>query len=424
MSMIKEYKVIILILAFALCFVLNDNAYAANGFRSLGFSARDSAMAGATTASSEDTSCLVKNPAGLVRIGNRVDVDYENIIFHDVTLDTEGPVSLPFPPPFDRYVNAGVKQQSNINYIPAGNAGVSYRVPGTDKYPVSVGCGLFTISGMALNYAAPRLNLNAFGVGSDYDKMIDMRSMRIAPGIAVGFTDKLFFGAAANINIQALRTNMIKTGVFPFEETAGGGDWDFAPGAGFTLGVLYQFNEMLALAASYESHEWMGHHYKYKDVLPYVDEPPIISAGISFKPIKEWEFTYDTRYINWTDVKFLRIAPKDGGLGWRDQWVFAVGSEYTYKDKLKLRIGYDYGRSQIQPNVVFANALTPLIIEHHITTGLSYSITKNLSADLTWEHHFQNSMVDDGGDSTDSIGNGTRVSGAVDIISVGLGYKF
>ena len=60
----------------------------------------------------------------------------------------------------------------------------------------------------------------------------------------------------------------------PFNsETAGGGNWDFAAGAGFTLGLLYKFNEMLNLGASYESHTWMR-HYDYKDYVPRIDEPP------------------------------------------------------------------------------------------------------------------------------------------------------
>jgi len=414
---------ILLAVAIAVCFSPVQSVYAANASRMIGFSARDEAMAGATTASTEDTSCLVKNPAGLVRIGNRIDASYENILLHDVTLRPQGR-PIPLAPIFN-FTNADMIEQSNINYLPGGNAGVSYRIPGTDKYPISVGIGAFTIGGMALNYPSPRLNtavLNPTG-NNNYDKMLDLRSMRIAPGIAVGFTDKLSFGATANIELQGLRTNLAE--VPGLTETGGAGDWDFAPGAGFTVGLLYQFNDMLNLGASYESHGWMGDHYKYKAVLPYIDEPPIVNFGIAFKPIKNWEFTYDTRYINWTDVKLARNAPKDGGFGWTDQWVFATGSEYTtFKDKLKLRLGYMYGKSPIQPNVIFTNALMPLILEHHLTTGFSYLLTKNLSLDFAWEHHFFNAMTDNGGDSADAIGTGTKVTAAVDILAAGLSYKF
>jgi long-subunit fatty acid transport protein len=100
-------------------------------------------------------------------------------------------------------------------------------------------------------------------------------------GIAVAFTDKLSFGATANIDIQALRANLAHSitpvGLTLFDQTAGEGDWDFSVGAGFTVGLLYEMSDMLNLGASYESHGWQGHHYKYKDCLPYIDEPPIIN---------------------------------------------------------------------------------------------------------------------------------------------------
>ena len=428
MGVVKKYKAIIFVLAFIIFLVSNESAYAGNASRMLGFSPRDQGMAGATTASSEDTSCLVRNPAGLVRIGNRIDASYENILFHDVTMHTEGPSQPALGGA--SYANNGLRQKSNINYIPGGNAGVSYRIPGADKYPVSVGFGIFTIGGMADNYASSRLNTALMANGGNYDKMVDLRTMRFAPGIAAAFNDKLSFGVTANIDLQALRTNLahsIKGAVAPplFAETSGGGKWDITAGAGFTLGLLYRYNEMLSLGASYESHNWQQHHHKYEDCLPYIDEPPIVNVGISIKPIKNLELTYDTRYINWTDVKLARLTPSQGGFGWRDQWVFAVGSEYTtFKDKLKLRLGYNYGRSPIQHNVVFANALMPVIVEHHLTTGFSYFFTKDLSLDCAWEHHFRNVMADYGGDSGDVIGTGTKVTAAADVISVGLGYKF
>ena len=413
----KKVAFILLLLAVSVMFVSASDLYAGNGSRLIGFSTRDEGMGGATTASSEDMSCLVKNPAGLVRIGNRIDVSYENILLHDVTMNTYGGTTS--------YVNNGSTQTSNINYIPGGNAGISYRVPGTDKYPVSVGVGFFTIGGMADNYPSSRLNTALLANGGDYDKMVDMRTMRVAPGIAAAFNDKLSFGATANIDVQALRCNLAHAAGGAFAQTAGSGDWDTTVGAGFTLGLLYKFNDMISLGTSYESHNWQGHHYKYKDCLPYIDEPPIINAGISIKPIKDLELTYDTRFINWTDVKIAENSPDNGGFGWKDQWVFAVGSEYTtFKDKLKLRLGYNYGRSPIQRDVVFANALLPVIVEHHLTTGFSYYITKALSMDFAWEHGFKNSMSDKGGDAADAIGTGTKVTAAVDILTLGLGYKF
>lgn len=422
----RKSKAIIftLVVVFAACLTVSDYAYAGNGLRMLGFSTRDSAMAGATTASSEDTSCLVRNPAGLSRIGNRIDAEYMNILPYDVTMHTEGPVSAALGVPL---ANVGTRQKSDVGYIPGVNAGASYSLPGISEHPISVGIGAFTIAGVAVDFPHPRLNPALSG---DYDEMVDLRILRIAPGFAIELTDKLSFGMTGNFEIQGLKTDMatntlnLTTGRYP--ETAGGGKWDFAVGGGFTAGLLYQLNDMFSVGASYESHGWMRDHYRYKDVLPYIDEPPVINLGLSFKPVKQLELTYDTRYINWTDVKLARIKPNQGGFGWQDQWVFAIGGEYTTcNEKLKLRLGYNYGKSPIQQRVAFANALLPVIVEHHLTAGFSYNITKNLSADLTWEHHFFNTMDDQGdGDVYSQLGQGTKITAAGDVISVGVGYKF
>ncbi|MFA5142946.1 MAG: outer membrane protein transport protein [Candidatus Omnitrophota bacterium] len=423
--MFKRYYIfIVLLIGGILILSVNESAYASNATRELGFSARDSAMAGATTASPYDTSCLVKNPAGLVWIGNRIDAMYQSILPHDVTMETQGGTVPSAAAPLNAVALPAVGQivESNVDYLPGVDAGISYRIPGTDKYPTSVGCGIFTIAGLRSNFTSPRLNTFYMREGT-YETMMDLRSVRVAPGIAVAFNDKLSFGGTGNIAIQALRSNMARS--LDFLETRGNANWDLTAGGGFTLGLLYKFSKMLNLGASFESHTWMGYHDKYKDCLHLIDEPPVVNVGIAFKPIENFEFTYDTRYINWTDVKICNRSPIQGGFGWGDQWVFAVGGEYTYKDKVKLRLGYNYGKSPIQSNVVFANALLPLVMEHHLTTGFSYFLTKDLSLDFVWEHHFKGVQTDNGaGDIYSAAGRGTKVTAAAEIISAGLGYKF
>jgi hypothetical protein len=228
--MCNRCKAIIFILI-VMCAALSGNAYAGNGTRFIGFSARDSAMAGATTASPEDTSCLVRNPAGLLQSGNRADIEYLNIIPHDVKMNTEGravnlPVSL---------ANINREQDSTVRYIPAGDAGVSYRIPGMDKHPVAIGLGIFTMCGIAVDYPSSRIN-GLLIANNVYDRQVDLRSMRIAPGLAVGLTDKLFFGATGNIGIQGLRTDLAKSS--DLQETAGSGKWDFTAGGGLLSGFF------------------------------------------------------------------------------------------------------------------------------------------------------------------------------------------
>ena len=92
---------------------------------------------------------------------------------------------------------------------------------------------------------------------------------------------------------------------------------------------------------------------------------------------------------------------------------------------LKVRAGYNYGKSPIQRRFVFANALLPLVVEDHFTTGLSFFITRDLSLDVVWEHHFFNAMADHGeGDIYSRNGVGTKVTAAAEVIGAGIGYKF
>jgi len=383
----------------------------------LGFSARDSAMAGATTASAKDTSCLVKNPAGLIYAGNRIDAEYLNIIFHDVKMDTEGqPAGHAFS-----LSEVGRRQKSTQNYLPGMDAGISYRVPGDSEHPIAVGLGIFTMAGMAVDFPASRANEIVIP-NSAYDRKVDLRSLRIAPGVATKLMDNLAFGATLNIAIQGLRTDLART---DFKETNGSNKWDTGYGGGLSAGLLYKLNEKINLGASYESQTWGLYHHKYKDVLYHMDQPSVANVGISFKPTGKLELTYDTRYIRWTDVKTARLKPAEGGFGWRNQWVFALGSEYSCNKRLKLRLGYNYGRSPIPDDVIFANALFPVIVEHHATMGFSYMLKENLSLDFSWEHHFLGASADNGkGDIYSQNGVGTKITGAADIVGIGLGYTF
>ncbi|MBM3582096.1 MAG: hypothetical protein FJX37_09045, partial [Alphaproteobacteria bacterium] len=80
----------------------------------------------------------------------------------------------------------------------------------------------------------------------------------------------------------------------------------------------------------------------------------------------------DVKHIAWQSVKSIGgKEPADGGFGWHNQFVFAVGAAYEVTDKLTGRIGYNYGKSPIDEEHLFANFLFPAISEHHLTAGAS-----------------------------------------------------
>jgi long-chain fatty acid transport protein len=77
-------------------------------------------------------------------------------------------------------------------------------------------------------------------------------------------------------------------------------------------------------------------------------------------------------------------------MNWEDQWVFAIGAEYTLLPEQALRCGYNYGKSPVPD----AN-LTPLfpgIVEHHLTLGYGV-VTRQWGFDFGWEHAFEHSQT-------------------------------
>jgi long-chain fatty acid transport protein len=353
---------------------------------------------------------MMKNPAGLVRIGNQINVEYMSLL-PNVTLHTEGALA-----------NAGLRQKSRIGYIPAGNAGISYYMPDTFPFPVSIGVGGYTLSGLGAAY--PESRLTQFFV-QKYDRMLVMNTMRTTPTVSMAINDRLSVGLAGNIDIGSMKTDLTTSAQFGYRETTGSGKWDHAYGGGFTAGILYRATDMVALGASYESQSWMSYFDKYKDVLHYVTQPQVINLGVSVKPVKKLELTFDTRWIDWLSVKAARRGPIQGGFGWKNQWVLAAGGEFSVDEKLKLRGGYNYAPSPIKRDVVFANALVSVIMEHHLTTGFSYALNEEFSLDFAWEHHFMNAISDNGeGDSYSQNGNGTKMTASADVIGVGITWHY
>ncbi|HNX90733.1 MAG TPA: outer membrane protein transport protein [Candidatus Omnitrophota bacterium] len=410
---LKKYIAMITVL----CFVFSNSAFATNGTRMIGFSARDSGMGGATTASVGDTSCMLRNPANLVRVKNQVNLEYLNILPY-ATMHTEGALS-----------NAGLRQVSRVDYIPAANGGVSYYIPDMFPCPISIGIGAFTLAGLGVAFTEPRVNTAAL-LGAQlvqkYDRMFVANTIRTTPTVSLALTDKLSLGLTGNIDVASEKTDLTAGSQFGYRETSGSGKWSHAYGGGFTTGILYQATDMVALGAGYESQSFMSYYDDYKDTgVHYITQPQVVNMGISIKPVKQWEVTFDTRWIDWLSVKAAARGPVQGGFGWKDQWVLATGTEYTFNDKFKVRAGYNYAKSQINEDVVFANALLGLIMEHHLTTGFSYKILENLSFDFAWEHHFRNTMADNGkGDQYSQLGEGTKISTSADIIGVGLTYYY
>jgi long-chain fatty acid transport protein len=364
-------------------------------------------MGGTGCVEPQDTAAMMINPAGISKIGNRIDVASE-IALIDLRLDTSQ-VAAPYGNSF------GVqKSRADLALIP--HTGFSMRL---EDSPFYVGCALAVVSGFAVDYPHSRLAESV--TQNAFDRRAELYQIECAPSIAYQIKDDISIGLGLVGTFNRLETDSAKGTAVNSGRDNGSHAW----GLGFNVGAIYDLNEYVSFGAAYKSMRWNQKFNEYANLAYRINGPPETIFGVAIKPHPKLLFEHNTKFIQWSKVDILRKSPADEGFGWEDQWVFGFGLQYTPVDRLRLRLGYNYGASQIEPDVLYANALASLISEHHLTLGFGFDITEHITVDCGCLHAFRNRMVDNGqGDAKSQIGQGTKVSLEVDSLYVGMSYRF
>jgi len=371
---------------------------AAEGTRVIGFGPVQTATAGAGIASPQDSTWMAFNPAALIEVGERIDVDAE--VVH----------------PSDSVTPAGALGNTSSGTLDDSR---NIIIPDlTSAQPLAggvLGLGLYTIGGLAIDLPASRSSIGEAG-GFDHRAAADFLSVaaayghEIVDGWAIGLS---LIGDYADFRSDGLTS----TGT----ETSGHYALDHALGAGFSIGVHKRWSS-LSVGAAYTSRQWMQRFDMYRDLLAAsFDQPQILQLGLAWRPVEWLEPLLDYRFIDWHGVPLYGDAAT--GFGWRSQNIFKVGANIHAYQGLELHTGFSYGRSPIGPGEVFDNALSPLITEAHLCAGLTWDVTHNYRVQLAYLHAFRNTMTDNGADAGGN-GAGTQISLTVDEVSMGLGCSF
>ncbi len=166
---------------------------------------------------------------------------------------------------------------------------------------------------------------------------------------------------------------------------------------------------------------------KYRNIFnSTLDRPPTITVGMDVKATDSTIVALDLKYINYENIKAMSSQPfADGGFGWKDMTVIALGIQHQYNKALTFRLGYNYGNSPIEDEYVFANVLLPAIVEHHFTAGATMKFSNAMefgwSAFITPEA----SITDAGtGDMFSSGGTQTRMTAQQYGTQLSFKYKF
>ena len=326
-----------------------QTAQATNGYMSHAYSPAAKGMAGAGEAAlPQDSLSVVGNPAGLAKLGQRLDIGAAWFSpKREYTGVTPDPATGAYAPigggPLG---NDTVESQNNDFLVPS----FGYTHPLDAKS--AFGVALFGNGGMNTDYRSVEtfMNLGTFGgnngcanpphdaTAAPCGPQIPGTAMQgggnagvnlVQLGISLGYArevmDNLSIGGAFLVGYQTIEVRGV--GAFQgFTETftqgmianrGAGADTpanltdrgdDAAWGYGFQIGALWAVNPQWDLGISYRTKMYMGEFDKYQDLFAEggdFDMPAVGTIGLAFKPTSQLTFAFDIQQIWYSDVKSI-----------------------------------------------------------------------------------------------------------------------
>ena len=175
---------------------------------------------------------------------------------------------------------------------------------------------------------------------------------------------------------------------------------------------MAQIFPCLAVGAAYGSEIWMSKFDKYKGVITNGGDfnftPHNFSIGVKydFNPMLTFGFDFQRVYFN--TIPFvgnrqsislsggpLLGAKGSSGFHWKNQNAYKFGVEVKPMDGVKLRAGWNYGKSPIGNTIedITLNLVAPGVVEHHLTLGGDYAFCDGKAEiQFFYMHAFKNSV--------------------------------
>jgi long-chain fatty acid transport protein len=400
---------------------------ATNGYFSHGYGIKAKGMAGVGIALPQDSLAAATNPAGMVMVGDRLDVGVD---WFRPQRETE--LGAGFGPFAGRY---------------SGNDTENFFIPefGYNKmlgWNMSAGVSVYGNGGMNTDYKD--LNSRTVGLGPPPNGLlgtgkvgVDLIQLFIAPTFAYKVTKDHAIGVSLNLAYQRFAADGLQNFDFPapFNASASPGNvtnkgGDDSYGWGIRLGWVGQVAPNVTLGATYQTKTRMSKFDKYKGLFAEqgdFDIPENYGIGIAVKATPNLTLAADVQQINYGGIKSIANSLTSPGLlgdangpgfGWRDMTVYKLGASYEYSKDLTLRAGYSTTRQPIPSDQTFFNILAPGVVENQLTLGATWTLANKAELSVAYMHAFKKTV------------NGTGPSQDVnlrmyqDSLGVAYGIKF
>ncbi len=354
-------------------------ANATEGYFQTGYGTIQKAQAGAGVANPEDAMSLSVNPAGLVHVGNQLNMAFT--LFspkRDVTVTGAGFL-------------AGGKTKSGSDYFLMPNMAYSRQLDAQSAWGVAV----FGNGGMNTNYgpvANPACGPGGSGIFCGGRAGVNLEQMFLTVGYARKMGD-VSIGVAPIVAMQKFRAMGLGAfaGFSSDPAHLSNTDTDTSYGAGARVGLQWSLQPGLRLGLTGQTPIWSTKFEKYAGLFAdggSFDIPGQVSAGLAWDATRDLTLMLDWRHIFYSAVGSIgnsstllgpgSLGSKNGpGFGWSDVDAVSIAAAYKVNADLTLRAGYSHNTNPVSSTDAMFNIFAPGIVTDHISAGASYKVSPN-----------------------------------------------
>lgn len=385
-------------------------ALATNGYFSHGHGLKSKGMAGADTAMAHDTFGGATNPAGMVWVGNRLDVGVD-------LFSPRRSVSRQGATAFGGIYNGSAESESNYFFIPEFGYNTMIRPD------LSLGVSIYGHGGMNTDFNTALAGPPFAACGSAQANMllgcgrlgVNLIQVLVAPTAAYRINESHSVGISPLFAYQRFKVDGLQA-FAPISSAPGAltnlGS-DSSTGWGVRVGWMGRVTDRVTFGAAYASKIRMGEFDKYRGLFAEqggFDIPENYSAGIAVKASPQTTVAFDVQRINYGKIPSIAngvlnslTAPPACQLGsacgsgfrWQNQTVYKLGIEHEFNQTWTLRGGFNYGKSPIgnTANDISFNIIAPGVVEKHVALGLTYKASGGGELTVSYMHAFSNTVT-------------------------------
>ena len=361
-------------------------ANATNGYSPTGFGTANKGLAGAGVAFPQDALAGATNPAGLVLLGDRLDVGAA--LFapdRGFTADPNG------GPPFPTIPAGNYDSDNDVFLIP--HFGWNRKLDDRSSIGVLLGAngGMNTEYDSAIwqNFTPPMAPPQFVATEPTG---VDFAQLFVGVPYAYQVNERHSLGVMPIVAVQRFKAEGLEPfrglSIDPNNVTNNG--YDYSWGYGIRVGWLGQLSDRLTVGASAQSKLYMTEFDDYAGLFAEkgdFDVPPTVTAGLRFDVSPEVTLVADWQRIFYSEVASLHnpndtpvsptnlLGSDDGlGFGWNDIDILKVGVQWQYSPRLTLRAGVSHADQLFDNGESLFNVLAPATVRTHASLGMSYRL--------------------------------------------------